>query len=478
MPIRRNAQVIGPDVQQTPMGFGNALLEGVQLYKQQQQARANALLNMRRQDEIERAQKAQEGRNAILDREALDQRAIENERAGSYLGMQQANTDINRQRFDRDLRNEDRLEVDRRRALEAQAQAAAESDRPDVARRLMEETGAVSNAPGRYQMDPIEIGRGGTVGPVTGQRVGDAPIEPGDPLKFTNDGREITLDPNAARNARAPRADALFSADSQDPRVQSAYKDTRNLFTETGDADKAAVLLERRLGDIARADSAAARAKKPGGGPRGPNKANFGADLSKDELMRALPIAESVLRHYEYDKKRGSYEKFKEIKSLLNDKTAAGDVIAGGTFAKEAQGGTGILTDADLRYFWEKIGGIGVRTESELSTALGGGMGDEKRKIVMQAVDNIFTRKNAELAAIEKPMREAMRRSIPRAEEWAVGTYFGDFQPAEPAAQPAVRPTNPVSNARAADADKNRARAQRANGDLSDDDFISQHGGK
>ena len=478
MPFRRNAQVIGPDVQQTPMGFGNALLEGVQLYKQQQQARANALLNMRRQDEIERAQKAQEGRSAILDREALDQRAIENERAAGYLGMQQANTDINRQRFDRDLRNEDRLEVDRRRALETQAQQAVENDRPDVARRLMEEAGATSNAPGRYQMDPIEIGRGGTVGPVTGKRVGDAPTEPGDPLKFTNDGREITLDPNAARNARAPRADALFSADSQDPRVQSAYKDTRNLFTETGDADKAAVLLERRLGDIARADAAAARAKKPGGGTRGPNKNNFGAGLGKDELTRALPIANSVLSRLGYDKKRESYEKYREVQALLGDQNAASDVVAAGVFAKEGQGGTGILTDSDYVRFWKSIGDVGVKTEDELTTALSGGMGEGKRKLVLSAVEAMVGRKKAELGAIEKPMRESMRASIPRAEEWAARTYFGDFQPAEPAAtQPAGRP-DPVANARAADANRNRARAQRANGDQSDDDFISQHGGK
>ena len=52
---------------------------------------------------------------------------------------------------------------------------------------------------------------------------------------------------------------------------------------------------------------------------------------------------------------------------------ALASVVAGG-FTKYAQGGSGVISDADLMFFWQKLGGIAARTKQSIENLLTGNL--------------------------------------------------------------------------------------------------------
>jgi hypothetical protein len=72
-----------------------------------------------------------------------------------------------------------------------------------------------------------------------------------------------------------------------------------------------------------------------------------------------------------------------------NDNAALASIVAG-SFTKYAQGGTGVISDADLRFFWQKVGGLGIRTDQMFEDAISGKLGTDKQKIVQDAVQTLI----------------------------------------------------------------------------------------
>lgn len=71
--------------------------------------------------------------------------------------------------------------------------------------------------------------------------------------------------------------------------------------------------------------------------------------------------------------------------------SAALAAITAGAFTKYAQGGVGVVSDNDLRVFWERIGGLGVRTWQAVENILSGTLLPEKQKDVQKAVDQLLS---------------------------------------------------------------------------------------
>lgn len=75
-----------------------------------------------------------------------------------------------------------------------------------------------------------------------------------------------------------------------------------------------------------------------------------------------------------------------------------------GAFVKYAQGGTGVVSDQDMKVFWDRMGGLGVRTLQALEDVMSGGLVTEKAKMVQAAID--------EMAASSRANYDDMGKSV------------------------------------------------------------------
>ena len=74
-----------------------------------------------------------------------------------------------------------------------------------------------------------------------------------------------------------------------------------------------------------------------------------------------------------------------DTNEALKVNNSALDVTAGAQFAKKAQG-AGVLTDKDYDRFWSAIGGAEARPENWFENVIDGKMGENKRRIVVEAI--------------------------------------------------------------------------------------------
>jgi hypothetical protein len=91
-----------------------------------------------------------------------------------------------------------------------------------------------------------------------------------------------------------------------------------------------------------------------------------------------------------------------------------------------AQGGTGVISDADMKAFWDRIGGLGEKSEQWVMNVLSGKIAPEKRAEVAAAVRELAGRATANLSDIRGAMDHAFGTSKNFAgyKDQMVGTYF------------------------------------------------------
>ncbi len=84
-----------------------------------------------------------------------------------------------------------------------------------------------------------------------------------------------------------------------------------------------------------------------------------------------------------------------KLETLAASAVGAGDssalaAIVSGAFVKMAQGGTGVVSDQDMRVFWSRIGGIGMRAEQAWEDFSSGKLAPDKQKVVQDAIDTLM----------------------------------------------------------------------------------------
>jgi hypothetical protein len=139
--------------------------------------------------------------------------------------------------------------------------------------------------------------------------------------------------------------------------------------------------------------------------------------------------------------------KFNDISAQLTQRNAALDSKTAGTWVKEAQGGTGVISDQDMNQFWDTIGGWAGRSADAVQRALDGQLGDDKRRIVADAVQWLAGRAQFNLTQIEGALSRRFDASkFGHRKEGIMRTYFPNWQPEgqqAPAAAPASGPSAP-----------------------------------
>lgn len=96
------------------------------------------------------------------------------------------------------------------------------------------------------------------------------------------------------------------------------------------------------------------------------------------------------------------------LANILTNPNAALDAATSGQWVKLAQGGTGVISDSDMRVFWQQIGGVGDYVEGKVQGLINGQIAAGKRQIVAQAMRQLANRARANLAEVRAQLRTAM----------------------------------------------------------------------
>lgn len=227
-------------------------------------------------------------------------------------------------------------------------------------------------------------------------------------------GREITLDPGArdaykARQASAQRErlQKLLDDPSIDPRVKSAIALNAGLTgSQASGAERAAVNntatqvagQDFKTGEADKHDMTAdqkyAIGMRPrgGGGGRGAKKDDL--TITKKQLdieQEYMDAAEKTLGKTGYVDVVKNARKVEDMAAQVAgaDHSSALASIVAGSFTKYAQGGTGVISDADLRFFWQKLGGIAQRWGQSIENVLSGKLTPEIKAEVETAMKTL-----------------------------------------------------------------------------------------
>ena len=138
----------------------------------------------------------------------------------------------------------------------------------------------------------------------------------------------------------------------------------------------------------------AARRRMGGTDPR---KAKRAADM---DAAAADTSFQKFAANHGMAKELSRVQKYTMMAEELGVGNPALDTVIAGTWVKEAQGGTGVVSDGDVRFFWKKMGSIQLRTEDEVNSALNGDMGEAKRRIVLAAVQEMRNNTHRNLSRI------------------------------------------------------------------------------
>ena len=106
-------------------------------------------------------------------------------------------------------------------------------------------------------------------------------------------------------------------------------------------------------------------------------------DLAKDQAGQRNFL--NFIDRQGYKADVGTMKDLIDTSSAMLQHNSALDVTAGAAFARKANG-AGVLTDKDYDRFWGAIGGVGARPENFMDNVMSGNMGEEKRRIVLDAI--------------------------------------------------------------------------------------------
>jgi hypothetical protein len=160
-------------------------------------------------------------------------------------------------------------------------------------------------------------------------------------------------------------------------------------------------------------------------------------------------VVNKVFQNLGFKEIQAQNRKFNDMAAGLTKKNAALDAKTAGSWVKEAQGGTGVISDADMRQFWDRVGGWGIRTQEAVEGALSGQLGADKRRIVAEAVRELAARAQTNLQTVKESVRRRLETSAyaHRLDD-AMATYFPEER-------------SKIDDARAIDKSKNKTRANR-----------------
>lgn len=180
-----------------------------------------------------------------------------------------------------------------------------------------------------------------------------------------------------------------------------------------------------------------ARTLKAMGGKKGPTAADERGDkrIAMSEEGGARQLAKDVLSEYGYKGTLGQTLKFNDMAGqLAASPNAALDAVIAGTFVKQAQGGTGVLSDSDMEQFWNRIGGVTDRTDTWVKRVLSGQIDQDKRAKVAEAVQWLAKNNAQKLRGVQDAMTYAFSNSKNYAGygDQMIGTYFPGARKAKP----------------------------------------------
>jgi hypothetical protein len=152
------------------------------------------------------------------------------------------------------------------------------------------------------------------------------------------------------------------------------------------------------------------KTRAPGGGGAGGGvKAQTAdANLRKkllDEEQEYAQQTENALRIHGAVNIFKSEQKAQEMAALIAgaENSAALHSMVRGAFVKMAQGGVGVISDQDMKVFWDRMGGLGVRTQQAMYDALNGELTGVRAKDVKDAIDVLIAsskKQEAKLGAV------------------------------------------------------------------------------
>ena len=179
--------------------------------------------------------------------------------------------------------------------------------------------------------------------------------------------------------------------------------------------------------------------------------------LSQDEEVKAFALAERVLKAGRYEESRVKNNDFNDMATKLAIGNAALDTSVAGSWVKQAQGGSGVLSDQDMDQFWKKIGSATLRTEAEIDQFFNGKMSDAKRKVVGAAVHDLARLTQQKLDKIQADMEWQFKTSpnFGGYKDQVIGSYFPSYRAKVTTVQDAPLPSM---------TDKRRARVVRSGG--------------
>jgi hypothetical protein len=145
------------------------------------------------------------------------------------------------------------------------------------------------------------------------------------------------------------------------------------------------------------------------------------ARAAVNDVFRQLKVNELVIADRKYHEM---------LSNLTTSPNAALDAATSGQWVKLAQGGTGVISDSDMKVFWKAIGGLGDYVEGQVQGLINGRIAEGKRAIVVQAVQHLGQTAQANLAKAQKALEYHFDTSPNLAEykDQMVGTYFPGYR--------------------------------------------------
>lgn len=212
----------------------------------------------------------------------------------------------------------------------------------------------------------------------------------------------------AGRWAAAPTSEA-----AQNPVTQEIYA-IASEYIKRG-ADEKTALAEARQDVLGRMNAQRPRSN----GYRPPDPGGFkAADDARNDFTGYVSATG-------YKLTRGEYYKYQQMADALRQENAALDSTTAGAWTKLAQGGTGVVSDNDVKVFWKRIGGLGVQTADQLEGILTGKISHPKRNLVLDAARWLSDKAAAKLQADREGAEVLMEKYGPNGQRY-LRAYYGD----------------------------------------------------
>lgn len=289
------------------------------------------------------------------------------------------------------------------------------------------------------------VNRGTTRGPLLGKSI-----------DFTMGGQRMTLDPAREQEVQAGERERLagqtegaFAGDQKYARLGAGLarmgvdEDTiAKTITSMMERDQAMDLADRRMtqSEALRRegwDEAMKRALASRNTYTTPQKLD---DARADEAS-ARAAVKDIFNQFKFGEVQAQNRKFNDMAAQIAQPNAALDAATAGTWVKQAQGGTGVISDSDMEAFWNRIGGVTTRTSQWVENVLTGRIEPEKRAVVADAVKWLASRAGENLRTVKDAVDTQFSESptLGPFREQMLRTYFPEERARPRAAAPSGR---------------------------------------